>query len=51
MDQQTLIALALVAAAVAFLGRRLWRKVRGRTGCGCDHCPAVRQGSKPGGKA
>ena len=41
-----LIVIALVAAAALLMGRRAWRSLRGsKTGCGCDHCPAVKHGS------
>ena len=45
MDVQTLLALLLVVAALAYLGRRTWRTVRAArktagagcgTGCGCE---------------
>ena len=45
MDAQTLLALLLVVAALAYLGRRTWRTLRATrkaagegcgTGCGCE---------------
>jgi hypothetical protein len=44
-----LIVIALVAAAALVMGRRALRMLRGsKTGCGCDHCPAVkRAGAQP----
>ena len=45
MDVQTLLALLVVVAALAYLGRRTWRTLRAArktagdgcgTGCGCD---------------
>ncbi|MCC7003951.1 MAG: FeoB-associated Cys-rich membrane protein [Gemmatimonadaceae bacterium] len=41
MPADTLIALAIVAAAVGFLVRRAWRSSRARKagGPGCDNCP------------
>ncbi|RMF76732.1 MAG: hypothetical protein D6738_00730 [Acidobacteria bacterium] len=41
--QLVLVGVAVIAAA-AFLARRAWRALRGRSGCGA--CPAV-QGSAP----
>ena len=46
MELQTLLALLIVLAAVAYVGRRAWRTVRasrarvagGGTGCGPDDC-------------
>lgn len=41
MDTQTLLAILLVLAAAAYLGRRIWRTVRaGRDGegGGCSAC-------------
>lgn len=35
MDGQDIIALALTVAALAYVGRRLWRATNGRAGCGC----------------
>ena len=52
MDTQTLIAGAIGLGALGYLALRVWRKFRGRTGCGCSSCPVGRvpaQGSKPGG--
>jgi hypothetical protein len=48
-----LIVIALVAAAALVMGRRALRMLRGRkTGCGCDHCPAVKQrGAAAAGRA
>ena len=48
-----LIVAALVAIAAAVIGRRAWRTLRGtKTGCGCEHCPAVARrgaaGAPPG---
>ncbi len=40
---QNLIVIALVTASAAWLGWRACKTVRGKkTGCGCDHCPAVK---------
>lgn len=42
LDWQDLLTLGLIAAAAAYVVRRLWRLVRGkqRTGCGtCLDCP------------
>jgi len=37
-----LLVFLLIAAAAAIMGRRALRTLRGsKTGCGCDHCPAV----------
>jgi hypothetical protein len=35
MDVQTLIVVFVVAAAVAFVGRRAWATLRPRRGAGC----------------
>ena len=44
MGIQDLIALALVAAAMAYAGRSVWRMLNGKTGCasncGCGDKPA-----------
>jgi len=44
VDIQDIIALGLVAAAVAYAGRTLWRMLHGKTGCatncGCGDKPA-----------
>jgi hypothetical protein len=47
---QNLIVAALVAGSAGWLGWRLWKTVRGKkTGCGCDHCPAVKLPAAGGG--
>lgn len=50
-DMQTAIALLLVAAAGAFLIRRMLQTVRGGSGCGtgsCGSCPSNQQGGEAG---
>jgi hypothetical protein len=43
MDTQTIIVIALIAAAALAMGWRAWRIWQGkRSGCGCDHCPAAK---------
>jgi hypothetical protein len=45
---QDLFAAALLLLAVGFLAWRGWSTLRGRkTGCGCDHCPAVKRDPPP----
>ncbi len=39
MSMGDLIAVAAVAACALWLGWMGWSKVRGKGGCGCDHCP------------
>jgi hypothetical protein len=36
MNWQLLIVMGIVALAVGYLGRVLWRSTRGCTGCGCS---------------
>jgi hypothetical protein len=46
---QTLLAILVVAACAAAVGWRAYRVLSGRkTGCGCDHCPALKKPSRPG---
>ena len=49
MNPSDWVALVIVAACAVWAGRRLYRWLRGRTGCGCDHCPATARKDKPGG--
>ena len=47
---QNLVTAAIVLAAVAWIGLRSWRALRGRkTGCGCSECPAVKNQPKARG--
>jgi len=50
MELQTGIVLTIVAAALAYLLRYLWRTWQGKkAGCGCGTatCPAEKTNSKP----
>jgi hypothetical protein len=45
---QDLIVAGLLLLAVGYLGWRGYATLRGKkTGCGCDKCPAVKDGPKP----
>lgn len=49
MSPSDWIALGVVAACGAWALWRFWRWLRGRSGCGCDHCPATRRKDGPSG--
>lgn len=40
MSTGDIAALAVVAACALWVGWMAWRKLRGRPGCGCGHCPS-----------
>ena len=41
------IVVVLVAACAFWLGRKLIASWRGRSGCGCDHCPVAKPPRQP----
>jgi hypothetical protein len=38
MNAQAVIAIAIVLGAAYYVGRRLWRSARGKSGGACDKC-------------
>lgn len=45
MKPDDIIAIAVVAACLLWVGWMAWRRLRAKGGCGCEHCPTAKRES------